>query len=148
MAPRKERIAVVLDTNVIIGHYLSRSAHSVNSRIFRLWRDQRQLQSVVSEELVEEYLQILVRLRVDEQRVQRFQERLRTRSTVMRVSLGTRYSDSRDPKDNFLLATAAVAKAAFLVSNDRDLLDIAPEARRKFRFEIVTPHVLLDRLAQ
>jgi hypothetical protein len=54
--PRKERIAAVLDTNVIVGYYLSRVSQSANARVFRLWRDQRKLQLVISDEIVTGYL--------------------------------------------------------------------------------------------
>ena len=61
MPSRKERIAVVLDTNVFVGYYLSRSAQSANARVIRLWRNQRKLQLIVSDEVATEYLEILQR---------------------------------------------------------------------------------------
>jgi putative PIN family toxin of toxin-antitoxin system len=102
----------------------------------------------VSNELVEEYLELLRRLNVEEARVSRFEERLRKRRTVGWVNLGPRPLESRDPDDNLLLATAVAGRAKFLVTNDHDLLDIPAEGRRTFRFEIVTPADLLARVAQ
>jgi predicted nucleic acid-binding protein len=64
--PRKERIAVVLDTNVVLGYYLSRRPLSTNSRVFRLWRDERKLQLIISAPIMAEYLEVLVRLKVAE----------------------------------------------------------------------------------
>jgi putative PIN family toxin of toxin-antitoxin system len=148
VAARKERTLVVLDTNVIAGHYLSRSAGSWNSQIIRLWRDVRKLQLVVSDELVEEYLGILRRLNIQEERVRRFENRLHARRTVTWVNLGPRFEDSRDPDDNLLLAVAKVGKAKFLVTNDRDLLEIPEEQRRRYRFQIATPEVFLTQLAE
>jgi putative PIN family toxin of toxin-antitoxin system len=136
---RRERIRVVLDTNVVLGFYLSRSLGSPNSQVIRLWRDHRKLQLIVSEDVVAEYLDVLRRLDVPEERVLRFAERLETRATVTRVNLGRRLTESRDPDDNVVLSTAATGRAGFLVTNDRDLLDIPAEDRRRFRFEIVTP---------
>jgi predicted nucleic acid-binding protein len=60
--PRKERVAVVLDTNVLLGFYLSRSKGSPNGRVFRMWRDRRKLQLILSRQLVDEYLEVLSRL--------------------------------------------------------------------------------------
>jgi putative PIN family toxin of toxin-antitoxin system len=40
------------------------------------------------------------------------------------VTVGEIPSASRDPKDNKFLATATAARAAYLVSEDRDLLDL------------------------
>ncbi|MGH7961825.1 MAG: PIN domain-containing protein [Candidatus Binatia bacterium] len=55
MPPRKERLLVVLDTNIFVGYYLSKVSHSANGRIVRLWRDQRRLQLIVSDAVVTEY---------------------------------------------------------------------------------------------
>jgi len=140
---RKERIAVVLDTNIIVGYYLSRTARSANGQGLRLWRDQRKLQLVVSDDVVAEYLEVLARLQVGRRRIQRFAERLQQRDTVTHVRLGPRFTTSRDPDDNLFLATAAVGKAQYLISNDRDLLDLTLAQRRQFRFKIVTPQTLL-----
>ncbi|NCO35436.1 MAG: PIN domain-containing protein [Armatimonadetes bacterium] len=40
---------VVLDTNVVVGFFLSRHPRSGNQRVFRLWYH-RQLQIIISEE--------------------------------------------------------------------------------------------------
>ena len=139
MPPRKERIAVVLDTNVVLGYYLSQRPLSTNSRVFRLWRDERKLQLIVSDPIMEEYLEVLVRLKVAEKQIELLADRLRRRRTVTHVQLGARSRASRDPGDNPILATAMAGRAKFLVTNDRDLLDIGPTEKRKFKFEIITP---------
>lgn len=139
MPPRKERIAVVLDTNVVLGFYLSRRPLSTNSQIFRLWRDERKLQLIVSDPMMKEYLEVLTRLKVAERQINLLTDRLRRRGTVTRVELGARSRASRDPDDNPILSTAMAGRAKFLVTNDRDLLDIRTAEKRKFKFEIVTP---------
>ena len=148
MPARKDRIPIVLDTNVLIGCYLSRSQRSANVRVVRLWRDLRRIQLVVSGEVVVEYLDVLRRVRVSEVRVARFADRLNRRKTVTHVNLGPRFDVSRDPDDNLMLATAKAGKVEYLVTNDRDLLDIPAAERRKFRFEIVTPQEFLARLEE
>lgn len=148
MPPRKKRIVVVLDTNVVVGFYLSRNQASPNAQVFRLWRDRRKLQLILSSELTAEYLEVLPRLGVGENKVARLAERLERRETVTHVNLGARATESRDPEDNFLLSTAAAGKAHFLVTNDRDLLDIPALQRKRFKFEIVTPRALLTRLRE
>ncbi|MBX7224326.1 MAG: putative toxin-antitoxin system toxin component, PIN family [Blastocatellia bacterium] len=144
MASRKNRIPVVFDTNVVIGHYLSRSESSVNRQVFKLWRDRRELQLIVSPEMAEEYFEILNRIGISDIQVKRFKERLQKRTTVTWVNLGTRPTASRDSDDNLILATALVGKAKFLLSNDRDLLDIPLVERRRFKFEIVSPQGFLE----
>lgn len=148
MPPRKERIHVLLDTNVVVGYYLSRNPRAANAQIFRLWRDQRRLQLVVSDDVVEEYLQVLLRLQVAAQRIQRLAERLERRQTVTHITLGPRFAESRDPDDNIMLATAVTGKAKFLITHDHGLLDIPTERRRKFRFAIVTAQEFLARLSK
>lgn len=147
MPPRKNRVVVVLDTNVVVGFYLSRNQASPNAQVFRLWRDRRKLQLILSSELTTEYLEVLPRLGVGEKKVARLAGRLESRETITHVNLGARATESRDPKDNSVLSTAAAGKARFLVTNDRDLLDIPASQRKKFKFEIVTPADLLTRLS-
>jgi putative PIN family toxin of toxin-antitoxin system len=137
---------VVLDTNVIIGYYLSRRPQSANSRVFRLWRDERKLQLIVSRAVVDEYLEVLARLNVAERQIKLLVERFAKRSTVTHAKLGTQPRISRDPEDNPILATAMAGKVKFLVTNDRDLLDISAAEKQRFKFEIVTPAELLARL--
>jgi len=137
--PRKERIAVVFDTNVLIAFYLSRNSKSAVSKIIRLWRNERKLQMIVSGEIVAEYLEILERVGIDEKRIERLKEILETFGIVSKFSLGKIPAESRDADDNLILATALVGKADFLITNDKDLLDISETDKKKFKFRIVTP---------
>jgi putative PIN family toxin of toxin-antitoxin system len=145
---RKRRIPVVFDTNVVVGFYLSRAPKSANQQAFRLWRDQRTLQLIVSDEVIEEYLEVLSRLGVPELLVKRLEERFARRKTVTRVSLGSRPKLSRDPDDNLMIATARSGKARFLVTNDYDLLDIPASAQARLRLLIVRPADLLARIRE
>jgi len=145
---RKERIPVVSDTNIVIGYYLSRNSKSAISRIFHLWRDLRKLQFVVSQEMLDEYLEILERISVPKARIEKLKDLLSTSPIVTRVQLGTRPTASRDPDDNIILATAIVGKAKFLITNDRDLLDISDKEKKRFKFEILKPAEFLARLEE
>lgn len=146
MPPRKRRIPVVFDTNVIVGFYLSRTPGSANQQTFRLWRDQRELQLIVSDDVVREYLEVLLRLGVLEALVKRLEKRFANRITVTHVSLGSRPKLSRDPDDNVMIATAHSGRAKSLVTNDHDLLDISPREQVRLRLEIVTPGQFLARM--
>ena len=146
MPPRRERVPVVLDTNVLIAYYLSTSGRSVSRRIFHLWRDVWRLQLIVSREVEDEYVEVLRRVNVAENRLRRFRRRLEQRGTVTHVRLGARPAASADPDDNVILATALVGRAQYLITNDPDLLDIAPEEKRRYRFSILTPAAFLDEL--
>ena len=148
MPPKKARLPVVLDTNVLVAQVLSKTRRSASSRVFDLWLVRRELQLVVSPPLIEEYLELLRRIGVAEERVELFHRRTLDSGTVTRVNLGKRFRVSRDSDDDMLLATAQAGRARYLVTNDRDLLDIPFEQRRPFRFEIVTPYQLLRALSQ
>ena len=148
MPPRKERIAVVFDTNILIAFYLSRNLKSAVRKIFGLWRIHRKLQLIVSEETVAEYLEILERVNIPQKRIDTFLERIEKRLTVTKVSLGKIPTESRDVDDNLVLATALVGKADFLITNDKDLLDIAEADKKKFKFRIVTPIEFLQAIGE
>jgi uncharacterized protein len=146
--PRKRRIPVVFDTNVVVGFYLSRNPSSANQQAFRLWRDQRTLQLIVSDEVMQEYLEVLSRLGVPDLLAKRLAERFARRKTVTHVRLGSRPKISRDPDDNVVIATARSGKARFLVTNDYDLLDISASEQARLRLIIVTPADLLARIRE
>lgn len=139
MPPRKERITVVLDTNVLIAFYLSRNPKSAVSRIIRLWRNERKLQMLVSDEIIAEYLEILERVGISERQIEKLNEILETFRIVSKFSLGKIPTESRDLDDNLILATALVGKAEFLITSDKDLLDISERDKKKFKFRIVSP---------
>jgi putative PIN family toxin of toxin-antitoxin system len=144
--PRKRRIPLVFDTNVIVGFYLSRTPGSANQQVFRLWRDLRTIQLIVSDEVLQEYFEVLSRLEVPELLVKRLEARFANRKTVTHVSLGSRPRLSRDPDDNIMIATARSGRADFLVTSDHDLLDIPVREQARLRLAIVTPHEFLTRI--
>jgi len=139
---QKYRLRVVLDTNVIVANYLSTQPKSPNVITVRLWRE-RKLQLIVCDEVAEEYADVLNRLGISENLIANFVASLHDGSAVTHINLGKRYTDSRDPKDNPFLSTAAAGRAKFLVTNDSDLLDIPQTSKQKFRFRILTPKEFL-----
>lgn len=75
--------------------------------------------------------------------IEEWRERFTEDSRVSFVNLGTRFELSRDPDDNLVLATAATGRASWLLTNDKDLLDLPEDSMRLLRFEISTPHLFL-----
>jgi putative PIN family toxin of toxin-antitoxin system len=139
VAPRKRRIGVVLDTNVIVAFLLGADRATAVGEVVRRWREIREVQLIVSEPVVAEYLEVARRLGIDELIVARFAWRIKSHPTVTHVNLGPRIVASRDPDDDVFLTTARAGKAAYLITNDRDLLDIPAERRKMFRFQVVRP---------
>lgn len=146
--PRKNRIAVVFDTNIIVGQLLAKTRRSANARVYDLWLVKRRLQLVVSEPIITEYLELLERIGVEKENIAGFHERLLNSPTVTRTNLGKRFKDSRDANDNVMLDTAQAGRAKFLITNDRDLLEIPDEAKRRFSFQIVKPIEFLNLLSK
>lgn len=144
---RRRRIKVVIDTNVFVGNFLSRSPRSPNRRLVRLWLTQRRLSLAVSSEIQEEYLRIFEeRLNFNDEQIEGWRRRFGDTEISRRVNLGRRPRMSRDPADDMFIATAVASKAQFLITNDADLLDIADADKRKLKFKIITPKEFLDYL--
>src|SRR5204863_5447069 len=134
---------VVLDTNVIVCFFFSKTRQSATARVFDSWFITHRLQLIVSPPIIAEYLELLERVGIEIGRIENFRLRMEAAPTVTRVNLGKRFLFSRDPDDNTLLDTAHTGSARYRVTNDRDLLEIPSKERRGFRFEIVRPAELL-----
>lgn len=125
MVARKVRTRVVLDTNVFVRHYKTRNQRSPNRRLVRLWLEQKRLQLVLSTEIIEEYLEIFAEvLGADAETNARSRDRFEQDNRCTMVRLAKRYTESRDPDDNVFLSTARAGRADYLITNDRDLLDL------------------------
>ncbi len=145
MVKRRRRAKVVLDTNVFVGNFLTSSLRSFNRRVVRLWLHERRLKLALSSEIREEYLRIFEEvLSFDEGQRKGWRRRFNNRRISEHVNLGSRPRISRDPADNIFIATAMAAKAQFLITNDRDLLEIAEADKRRLKFRIVTPEQFLE----
>jgi putative PIN family toxin of toxin-antitoxin system len=144
MVARKLRLPVVIDTNVFVRAFKARSQVSANQRVVRLWLLEKRIQLVVSAGLIDEYLDVFQDVvGLDEELIGQWHKRFAAdpRSTV--VGLGRRYTASRDPDDNLLLAIAAAGRAAYLITNDRDLLDMPASFLRTLSYNVVTPRQFL-----
>ena len=136
----------MLDTNIFVSALLSRRRDSANAQVVRLWRIERKLQLVVSDAVEAEYSEVFERIGIEPRTIELFVNRLLRRDSVTHVRLGPRSNMSRDPDDNVLLATARAGTAKYLVTNDRDLLDIPASQRRLLKFQIVTPAEFLEEI--
>src|SRR5258708_37390782 len=123
MSARKHRLPVVVDTNVFVRSFKTRSKLSPNRKVIRLWLIERKLQIIVSNDVVAEYLEIFDSvLAMDREIVLAWRDRFADDRRVTLVNLGRRDVASRDPDDNVFLSTARSGRAKYLITNDRDLL--------------------------
>ena len=144
MVPRKKRLAIVADTNVFVRSFKARTNTNPNRRIIRLWLIERKLQLIVSEDLVDEYLRIFSDvLGMDDETVREWRVRFEHDRRTTLVSLGRRYTESRDPDDNLLLATGTSGRASFLITNDLDLLELPDEFQHLLPYDVMTPRSFL-----
>ncbi|MFO0967676.1 MAG: putative toxin-antitoxin system toxin component, PIN family [Gemmataceae bacterium] len=149
MVAKKRRVPVVLDTNVFVRSFFSRSKNSASKRVVRLWLLEKKLQLIAASAVVDEYLEIFRDvLDFDDYLVNQWRDRFETDSRVSLVEGSRLLELSRDPDDNHFLTVARAGHAKFLVSNDRDLLDIPATEKRRLPFEIVTPAQLLTILEE
>ena len=149
MPTRKERLPVVIDTSLYITRFLHHKRGGINRRVIDLWQAQRRLQLIVSPPIVREYLFVLEHyVVVPPKRLKTIENRLAKASYISHVNPGKRFYLSRDLKDNMLIDTAHAGKAKFLITRDRDLLDIPKGELKGFRFEIVTPFEFLQKIGE
>jgi putative PIN family toxin of toxin-antitoxin system len=144
MPPKKQRVPVVVDTNVFLRAFRARDGRNPNKRVVRLWLQERKLQLVVSPSVIQEYVGVFERvvgLGTSELAEWRARFERDNRCTVVGET-GWR-AGSRDPADNVFVATARTGKARFLVTNDLDLLHLPEEVHRGRRLAIVTPRRFL-----
>lgn len=147
MVRRRLRTHVVVDTNVFVRNFKARSNSNPNRRIIRLWLLEKRLQLVISPELAAEYLEIFAGLLgMDAKTVDAWRVRFEEDSRCTVVYLARRYTESRDPDDNLLLATALAGRAEYLITNDRDLLDLPEDFQRSVPFAILKPEDFLKEL--
>ncbi len=146
MPKRRGSISAVIDTNVFVRNFLTRSRRSPNRLVIRSWLIERKFKLALSGEIREEYLRIFGEvLCFNSERLGSWKNRFGDKRIAKMVGVGAS-TLSRDPKDNVFIATATAAKAKFLVTTDRDLLDISEAKKRTLRFKIVTPTEFLQLL--
>lgn len=134
-------IKVVLDTSVFVAGLLSRSPKSGSFQLLEKWR-QDAFTVVISPQLLQELIVVLMRRGVPEPRLE---ELVAVISLIALQILGayeTTTLDNVDPDDNKFLAAAYEAKADFLVSLDKDLLNL----KYFHNTQIITPAAFIQRL--
>ena len=119
MARAKHR--VVIDTNLWISFLLTKDFRKLD----KMFADDR-LVLLFSQELLDEFVEVARRPKFRKyftlSDLQNLLLQVRTRAEFVNVT-----SDiilCRDPKDNFLLSLAADGQATYLLTGDKDLLDL------------------------
>jgi putative PIN family toxin of toxin-antitoxin system len=137
---------IVLDTDVVLSALLFQS--SALSRFRTLWQ-RGTLEPLVSADTTTELLRVLgyPKFKLTEDERHELLHEYLPYATVVKPSEHpnalNRLPICRDPSDEMFLELAQAGDATFLVTGDRDLLDLNDPYQRRMNFTIVTPGVAL-----
>jgi uncharacterized protein len=119
--PPKNKIKIIIDTNLfisfLIGKRLSNLKNAIiNSKVLLVLSEQNinEIKIVTARPKFQKYFQ--------KNDVDDLIDLLHSIGRIIKIS--TEPNICRDPKDNFLLALAEKSKAMYLVTSDKDLLEI------------------------
>jgi len=133
----RQPVRVVIDTNVFV-RYLLRPGAATRRLIEDLWLEDKII-VVSSPELFVELRQVLdretIRAYIHPEEGLVLLETLQSKAEFL-LPLGEVPAYSRDPKDDKFVACAIAAQAAFLISEDRDLLALGSIGE----IQILTPY--------
>ncbi len=125
-------LRVVIDTNLLISAIIT--AGSTPDQLLKAWREDRYV-LVISKELIEEIKDVSQRdylvniYPIFSERVVELIENLNLAAEMVTPSPENELPvHSRDPKDDKLLAAALGGKATYLISGDKDLLDLSGDS--------------------
>ena len=128
---------VFLDTNVLVAAY---ATHGLCEDIFRVTLAEHEL--VVSETVLTEFERVLVqKLHLPPLRAKTLSSILRRQADVVEPAAPAVWP-KRDPDDRWVVAAAIEGGADFLVTGDRDLLEVAAEVT----VSIVSPRAFWEQL--
>jgi len=119
-------IRAVLDTNILVSAVINVTS-SVSSEIYQSCKEKRFL-LIISPSILSEVDNVLLRDRVmksHKRSAQELQEIIREMAEVSSIVPGRiKIEIVRDPDDNKIISAALEGKADYIVSRDRDLLDL------------------------
>jgi len=119
---------VVIDANVVISAAFGGKPLEAVARAFK------EHDVFVSPSILQELEGVLKRLskKLSAEQILYLQERLGQLTQVAhRIPVSTHLSLSRDPKDDHYLSLCKEAQADFLITGDKDLLNLSPGALKK-----------------
>jgi putative PIN family toxin of toxin-antitoxin system len=137
MRKRKDRI--IVDTNLWVSFLLSRRTSGLD----KFFHDQS-ITIVFSQELLDEFIEVARR-----PKLKKYFNLADLEALLQQISLHAEFVTvtsevdlCRDPKDNFLLSLALDGKATYLLTGDKDLLEVNKVGKTK----IVTVTQFLSRV--
>ena len=114
---------VVLDTSIFISAYLSSNSESSPNQILRLWQKGNFI-LIITPAIIDELIIVLERKKVNESSIVKLVELIAEKAVIKEGIYQTNFLDEIDPKDNIFLSASYEAKADYLVSLDKHLLNL------------------------
>jgi len=134
---------VVIDANVIISAAFG--GNPLRAVIRAMDEDEIYLSRAIERELTEVFSKLSKKL--NRERLTFLNDRMRELvGMAKQVAVSTRVALSRDAKDDHYLALCKEVKADFLITGDKDLLSIRPEALKEsgISCRILTPQEFVE----
>lgn len=111
-------LKVVIDTNVFVSGVLVEAGSP--SLVIKAWKRARRYQLFITEEIIQESLEVMRRLNVDTEIIADWDKVIR-KNAILVVSAGKIKVIKEDPSDNKFLECAIEAQADYIISGDKHL---------------------------
>lgn len=116
-----KRNKIIIDTNLWISYLISKGFKRLDKQIFS-----EKAELIFSQELIDEFIEVTKRPKFakyfDIEDIIKLLEKFDEYGILIEVS--SKIDICRDPKDNFLLSLSEDSEADFLITGDKDLLDL------------------------
>lgn len=116
-----KRNKIIIDTNLWISYLISKGFKRLDKQIFS-----EKAELIFSQELIDEFIEVTKRPKFakyfDIEDIIKLLEKFDEYGILIEVS--SKIDICRDPKDNFLLSLSEDSEADFIITGDKDLLDL------------------------
>ena len=132
-------IRVVIDTNIFISSFFNPKGNP--KRVIDLWKN-RKITLCVTEEILEEYVEVLARLGFsNEPELEELLRLFKKKNNITYIASTPKFSLIKDdPSDDKFIECAVVANAQYIISGDKHLLNL-----KTFRnISIISPSEFLN----
>jgi hypothetical protein len=121
-------LKIIIDTNLWISFLITKSYKRIDDLII-----DKKIRIVFSEELLSEFIEVIQRPELAKYFTKNDLEELLELFDFYGdfIKVKSRIKQCRDPKDNFLLSLAVDGKADYLLTGDKDLLEIKEIGKTK-----------------
>lgn len=116
-------IRVVIDTNIFVSSFFNPNGNP--KRVIDLWKN-RKITLCVTEEILEEYVEVLARLGFsNEPELEELLRLFKKKNNIIYIASTPKFNLIKDdPSDNKFIECAVTAQAQYIISGDKHLLNL------------------------